>query len=259
MTDQEATPSPRTSGRMRSPSFPFIPLSRALDRARAMEEHHKTFFTPRSALAQTWGQKETSSGFLQTVSALKAYGLIEDEGTGGNRRFRLTDIAQRILLDTRDEFRDAAMREAATKPPLLKEFQNHWSSGRPSDEHCISELQLDYGFNGKTAATFLKVFDETFQFLGGGNFDSPSDSSERGDIDDPPPPADEGHQSSRQHIRRKEEPSIKEDVFTLAEGDAVLQWPSAISKESYDDLKDWLALILRKIERQAQTEDTGTD
>ena len=45
---------------------------------------------------------------------------------------------------------------------------------------------------------------------------------------------------------------MKEDVFTLAEGDAVLQWPAPISPESYTDLKDWLDIMLRKIERQAQ-------
>ena len=81
-----------------------------------MLEHHKTFATLRSSLAQTWGQKDTSSSFLQTVSALKAFGLIEDEGAGESRRFKLTDLAQRILLDAREDRRDAAVRESATKP-----------------------------------------------------------------------------------------------------------------------------------------------
>ena len=52
---------------------------------------------------------------------------------------------------------------------------------------------------------------------------------------------------------------MKEDVFTLAEGDAVLQWPTTISPESYTDLKDWLDLMLRKIERQAQLDDELAD
>jgi hypothetical protein len=33
---------------------------------------------------------------------------------------------------------------------------------------------------------------------------------------------------------------MKQEVFTLAEGDVVLQWPSELSMESYTDFKDWL-------------------
>lgn len=262
MTEQEAPAPQRTRSRVRSPSFPFISLGKALERARAMEERHKTFATPRGTLAQTWGQKTTSSSFLQTVSALKAFGLIADEGSGEDRRFKLTDLALRILLDTREELRDAAAREAATKPPLLKEFQARWSSGRPSDEHCVSELQLDHGFNRKTAATFLNVFDKTFQFLGSGPLDSESDSNEReesGESSGDESPGDERPPPPRQHVQRKEMPGMKEDVFALAEGDAVLQWPTAISPESFTDLRDWLDLVLRKIERQALADDEATD
>ena len=262
MTKQEAPAPPRTRGRVRSPSFPFISLVKALARATAMEERHKTFATSRRALAETWGQKDTSSSFLQTVSALKAFGLIADEGTGGDRRFRLTDLARRILLDAREELRDSAVKEAATKPPLLKEFQERWSNGRPSDEHCISELQLDHGFNRNTAANFLKVFDETFRFLGDSPSDSESESSElaeTGGSSDASTANHEGRPRPRQRVRRGEVPGMKEDVFTLAEGDAVLQWPTTISQESYVDLKDWLGLMLRKIERQALADDEPSD
>lgn len=258
MTDQKAPTPPSTRSRVRSPSFPFIPLERALERASAMLERHKTFAAPRNALAQTWGQKDTSSSFLQTVSALKAFGLIEGEGTGGSQRFVLTDLAQRILLDTREERRDAAVMESATKPPLLKEFQERWSGGRPSDEHCISELQLDHRFNRNTAANFLKVFDETIRFLQNNPSDSASESGEieeSGGCSDASPPLDESPPTPPQRVRREKAPGMKEDVFTLAEGDAVLQWPSSISQESYVDLKDWLDLMLRKIERQAVADD----
>ncbi len=42
------------------------------------------------------------------------------------------------------------------------------------------------------------------------------------------------------------------EVFTLTEGDVVLQWPSEMSPESYADFKDWLDLIARKAERASQ-------
>ena len=217
-----------------------------------MQERHKAFPTARNALAQTWGQTPTSSSFLQTVSALKAFGLVEDEGAGEDRKFKLTDLALRILRETREELRSAAVKEAATKPPLLKEFQDRWESGRPSDEHCVSELELDHGFTHNTAVNFLKVFDETFRFLEGGPSDKNPESVDNGDSNDPP---DTERQVRKQRVQRQEVSGMKEDVFTLAEGDAVLQWPTSISPESYADLKDWLGLMLRKIERQVQADD----
>ena len=42
---------------------------------------------------------------------------------------------------------------------------------------------------------------------------------------------------------------MKEDVFSLDEGFVVLQWPDRLSADSAQNLKDWLALIGRKIER----------
>ena len=40
--------------------------------------------------------------------------------------------------------------------------------------------------------------------------------------------------------RRKMSFGTKEDVFTLAEADVVIQWPSGICKDSVKDLEDRL-------------------
>lgn len=44
---------------------------------------------------------------------------------------------------------------------------------------------------------------------------------------------------------------IKEDVFSVDEGQLVLQWPERLSRISAKDAEDWLALIGRKIRRAA--------
>lgn len=41
----------------------------------------------------------------------------------------------------------------------------------------------------------------------------------------------------------------KQDVFSLDEGQVVLQWPEGMSETSYADFKDWIDLQLRKIGR----------
>lgn len=43
--------------------------------------------------------------------------------------------------------------------------------------------------------------------------------------------------------------TMKEDVYSLPEGRIVIQWPSALSADSIQDVKDWLKLVERKIAR----------
>ena len=39
------------------------------------------------------------------------------------------------------------------------------------------------------------------------------------------------------------------DTFTMPEGLAAFRWPSNIGPDSFQDLRDWMNLQLRKIER----------
>lgn len=160
----------------RSPSFPFISLGRAIDRARLMAAAHRRSPTRQATVGETWGYGPKSSGLTQTVAALKAFGLIDDIGRGEDRRIQLSDLAWRILHDARAGAKEQAIREAACRPKLIAEYVQHWVPERPSDNHCVSELHLDRGFTQDSARTFLKVFDETVRFARLGNSDSLSDS-----------------------------------------------------------------------------------
>ena len=97
----------------RSPSFPFIPLDKAIERARAMGAAHRKNATRLATVGETWNYSPASSGLQQTVAALKAFGLLEDIGRGGDRRVQLSDLAWRILNDARPGARELALREAA--------------------------------------------------------------------------------------------------------------------------------------------------
>ena len=44
---------------------------------------------------------------------------------------------------------------------------------------------------------------------------------------------------------------MRQDVFSLAEGEAVIHWPTPLSADSIQDLRDWLKLVERKIMRSA--------
>ncbi len=46
---------------------------------------------------------------------------------------------------------------------------------------------------------------------------------------------------------------MKQDVFSLAEGEAILRWPTPLIADSIQDLKDWLKIVERKIARPIAT------
>ena len=47
---------------------------------------------------------------------------------------------------------------------------------------------------------------------------------------------------------------MKQDTFTLDEGNVTIQWPSQLSETSFDDLSDWLEIMARKMKRAVITE-----
>lgn len=45
--------------------------------------------------------------------------------------------------------------------------------------------------------------------------------------------------------------NMREDVFSLAEGNVTFQWPTPLSADSIADLKDWFKILERKVSRSA--------
>ncbi|MCZ6817684.1 MAG: hypothetical protein O7F76_13435, partial [Planctomycetota bacterium] len=82
---------------------------------------------------------------------------------------------------------------------------------------------------------FLARFRETLEYAGL----APSESDE----------IPESDQNARKRIGPRLPPNAREDVFGLSEGDVVLQYPARLSQESFEDLRDWLQIEIRKIRR----------
>jgi hypothetical protein len=170
----------------RSPSYPFISLRKAEERARQFWEKHRKEAARLASVASTWGYGAKSSGLQQTVGALKQYGLLEDFGSGDERKVQLTELGRRLVADERPGSREGARRDAAMRPRLFQEYAR-WINEMPSDGHCLSELELDRGFNAAAAATFLKAFRETVSFAGLQNDDTLSSTLDRIDTEEDEP------------------------------------------------------------------------
>lgn len=171
-------PSPTNTdarSRDRSPQFPFIDLKKAIERAREFEAEYKKSAGRIANALQVWKYTSKSSSGQQTIGALLAFGLLEDEGSGAERKVKLTDLAQRILKDERPGKREEAIREAALKPKALAERWAAWRTGRPPDIECRSELTLERGYTEDAANRFIQVYDDTLSFAKIGLADKKTD------------------------------------------------------------------------------------
>jgi hypothetical protein len=153
--------------RDRSPPFPFIGLSKSVERTAQLFAKAKRAEVCLADAASDWGTSSKSSMALQTIGALLAFGLIEASGSGENRKIKVSEPARRILEDSRPGIREHLLAEAALKPKLISEYAERWKDGRPDDHHSISQLKFDSHLTNEAASKFLRVFDETIRFARG--------------------------------------------------------------------------------------------
>ncbi|WP_124633602.1 hypothetical protein [Burkholderia cenocepacia] len=156
-------------GKERSPNFPFIPLDPAVQRAQVIYSHERRGSAPISAIARHWGYSESSSGFKQTLGAVKSYGLLVEEVGPSGKMLRLSELALRILLDARPESpeRDEHLKRAALKPPVANEVFMRWPEGLPSDHTLTHFLIFERGFNEDTANRVAKILRQNQVYLEG--------------------------------------------------------------------------------------------
>jgi hypothetical protein len=300
------------AGRERSPAYPFIALGEALERARQFNKIERKNSAPVHVAVKHWGYKEKSSGGLQTIAALKTFGLMDDVGSGRERKVKLSDFGLQIVQDERLDSpeRDNLIKRAALMPKIHSSLWNKYRAELPSPDNLAHELKTVYKFNPSVIANFVKEYRDTISFAKLTDSDRVS-SEVRGDGDgkgayipkigdfvqwepngvvqfvepervrDISPdgkyafvdgsntgiPVGELHQEKAPLSATNSDPlqsrllslnkHMKEDVFSVNEGKLVLQWPTPLSADSIQDVKDWLEIMQRKIARSlANTEET---
>jgi len=165
MAEPETTPAETPKKKKeRSPSFPAITLTKALEKAGQLYVAAKRHEMRIGDVATAWGAGAKSSGTQQAIAALIAFGLVEDSGSGDARKFKVTDLAFKALEDQRPGAKAGALAEAALMPKLIAEYAEKWRDGRPADGICTSELRIDRGFTDEGARAFLKVYDDTIRY-----------------------------------------------------------------------------------------------
>jgi hypothetical protein len=160
--------------RSRSPSFPFIALPKAIERARILFEaagHREVSF---EELASAWNYGIRSSGALQSAAALGQFGLLESYGPTKARRYRLTPDALRLLQkpDVGSEDYRAALQRAALRPKVFSELASHFRDKEITDAavvHYLVHGRRDIGelpFTDRGAKDVVGKLKESLGFAG---------------------------------------------------------------------------------------------
>lgn len=247
----------------RSPVFPFISLEQALERARQFFAAEKRGSAPLLAAADHWKYSPNSSGLLQTVSALKNYGLFSEEGSGTLRKFKLTELALRILLDTRpdDTERLQYMKQAALTPTIAAEIYEKWNGELPSDATLNHFLILELGFAIQSSEKTLSIIKKNHELIMSADL---SNSSYRLVNESRQDEADTSSESktvdvantARYHIAEsdvsKQLKARTERVIDPDGLDVVIQFSDEPTLASYEFIKDYVELRIKALERSSK-------
>lgn len=243
----------------RSPQYPVIGLREAVAKAKAVYDKDYQNRIPKDVVAKHMGFNAIHGKSLGVIATLNRYGLLEGRGAD----YRITDRAVTIIAHPAGSpERIEAIRAAANAPAIFQELDKRNPDGKGSDEGMRAYL-LTNKFIPDAAATAIRSYRETKRVVEAETkgYDSAKleadetveneqerkgDTERRGRVDPPErrlPPL----------VRR---PPVmagtKQDVFSLPEGEIVLQWPEPLSSESYEDFESWLKLVLRKVKRSVQ-------
>lgn len=166
--------------KVRSPSYPFLSLEEALERARVLyEKEHRNPVHPEMAVTY-WGYGPATSKGRLTRKCLELYGFLEGDGNGA---VRLTERAVRLLLDGKGSLQ--LLQEAARLPPIHARLWERYGATPPFPRELGLALVLDHSFNDRSAQHVAQNYLKTLDFAGlrGGRTEE-----ERPHPAPPPPP-----------------------------------------------------------------------
>jgi hypothetical protein len=267
--EQESELKPK---RERSPGFPCIPLKAAIDRLTSYSEKFGRHSTPIAKVSSVWNMAPKGSQSIQTIAALKYYGLINDEGLGDKRQIQISNDGQVYLRARQDEIKKKLLQKFALNPKEINKYWLKWGDDRPHNEVCLDTLTLgeetEVKYNDRGAHLFLKVYDETIEFAELSKYDkiesveSGLEEQEEEFIEREPDNMTATAFKSNQTIAQPQSVVKNVPVYQsewdesalILEGKVLLKFPtSEISEESCTDLEDWFKNITTRLKRIAKS------
>ncbi len=148
----------------RSPSYPFIPLGKALDRLAELKDTVGRELVSAAEAASCWGYGPKSSGGIQTTAALKQFGLLIEISIGNEKKLKISTAGWKTLsrnwLDNK-----RMLVKHALHPKIHRVLWDRYHTELPTDEDIISYLVERRGFNASGAKDLLNEYKDTLAFV----------------------------------------------------------------------------------------------
>ena len=232
----------------RSPGYPAVSLKKALDLARELLGRESSNAAPAPRIMAHWGFQPKSSGGKLYLSALLKYGLLTQEGTGSHRLFHLSGEAASVLLNPNadPDRRQTELEKAALRPAIHAELWKLWGGMLPDDKAIRRYLVRQRNFNSSAVPGVVAVLKESLEFAGLAD-ERRTYASNRPEAQPRAEasiaPAGPGAALANIHLE------MRRDIFSLEEGEVVLQWPERMTEVSFKDFEGWLQFIIQKASR----------
>ena len=184
--------------RQRSPSYPAISITQAIDLAGKIHKTCRSNVIDRETAAREMGYSGLTGRSMKVLSDLLQFSLLEKEGKGN---VKVTQLAVDILHGIDPKDREQATLEAALAPQLFKDIHERFPDGIPS-ENAIRSYLIQQDFQDSAISPAITAFMETYRAVedireskshgalvlydeNGGQQDAPEHNVGRGT---PPPP-----------------------------------------------------------------------
>lgn len=246
--------------RIRSPRYPFHNLEETIELVAKIHAEDRQHPVGRDVAARHMGFSGISGTSDRALASLMHYGLAEKAMKG---EIRVSTLALEILHPSHDGERVHALNIAGFKPELFRELRERYPDAPPSAASLESFLTRS-GFAPVAIRPASKAYLETCQFLQrNGAYESDGLTQqlaeESADQDDPKE-TNPMNAPFVPPVVAQPQPvisSIRGDVFSLqGGGEVIANLPDAMSQRDYEDLKDWLELMIRKAGRKVKPQAT---
>jgi len=149
--------------RHRSPNYPSMGLGTAVSKIETLYKGGAMNPLARVSVLKLLGFDKFHGEAGRVLSALKSFGLIEEDNDRIKLSQRAVDIAVRTQSDPK---RKEALQKAATNPPIYHELLEQYGGKLPVDAALKPELIAVRRFNPNAVDGFLQDLRDTLEFAG---------------------------------------------------------------------------------------------
>jgi hypothetical protein len=223
--------------KQRSPNYPVIDLEKAVERAGVLHGSYRTQPVNAATAATKLGYKIGSSVSGQVLAAMRAFGLIVAEGSAKERKVKVSEAGEKIILN--HSSRPKLLQEAALAPKIHRELWDRFFAGKaapdPDDliKHYLQWDRVQGKFNPESIGPLLNQLKRTIKFA---KLDSSATISGTAGGDDGEPEL-EGHdqmQDQQNNLKPPLIPGTREFLFPLIDSVASLRVPHPMGEANYN-------------------------